>query len=175
MVNLYGQKAPAKAVITKDSPVGSDLSETVVQAFCDQIVKELDGTQEDFKKQSYQNYTIYSHQLNKWLNYQFLELDSDIDRSWFNKIQEFFVFFHKTKRAYDRSLEADTSKTKTLSKKNFEIGVASFKKFLKQKPPKANPQRVAYLKRVKEAYLKEKRAAERAKERASGSKKSLYD
>ncbi len=175
MVSLYGQKAPAKTVMTKDSPVGSDISETVVQAFCDQIVKELEGTQNDFKKQSYQNYTIYSHQLNKWMNYQFLELDSDIDRSWFNKIQEFFVFFHKTKRTYDRSLEADTSKAKTLSKKDFEVGVASFKKFLKLKPPKANPQRVAYLNREKKKYLEEKRAKERAKERASGNKTSLYD
>lgn len=170
MVNLYGQ---AKPVMAKDSPVGGDLTGEVVKKFCDQVTKELDNTQKDFKKQSYQNYVLLSHQLNKWLHYQFLELDSDINRSWFNKVQEFLVFFHNTKKTYDRSLDTANSKAKILNKNRFEAGVANFKKFMELKPPKPPPQRLEVLKRRKEEYLKAKRAEERRKGNAG--KKRLFD
>lgn len=171
MITLYGQ-APARPVITKDSPVGGDLSEEVVKKFCDQIIKELDSTQSKFNKQSYQNYILLNHQLNKWLNYQFLELDSDINRDWFRKIGEFLVFFYNTKKAYDRSLEADTSEAKSLSKKRFDAGVENFKKFLEREPPKPPAQRLEILKRQKQEYHQVKRAAERKK---SGNTRKLFD
>lgn len=171
MISLYGQSKP---VMTKDSPVGGDLTGEVVKKFCDQVTKELDSTQKDFKKQSYQNYVLLSHQLNKWLHYQFLELDSDINRSWFNKVQEFLAFFYNTKKEYDRSLATENSETKALCKKRFDAGVANFKKFMELKPPKPPPQRLEVLKRQKQEYLRAKKVEERKKS-SGGKTRKLFD
>ncbi|MFA6658129.1 MAG: hypothetical protein WCS25_00375 [Victivallaceae bacterium] len=107
------------------------------------------------------------------MNYQFLELDSGIDRNWFKKLDQFIVFFHNTKRANDFSSDAADSEARALCKKRFEAGFANFKKFMELKPPKPPPQRLEVLKRRKEEYLKAKRAEERRKGNAG--KKRLFD
>jgi len=173
MISLYGQRSQAKPVMTKDSPLGSDISEEVVKKFCSKLSDFLKSDSDNFKKSTYINYHYMHRDLSEWLNYQFLELDSGIDRNWFKKLDQFIVFFHNTKRANDFSSDAADSEARALCKKRFEAGFANFKKFMELKPPKPPPQRLEVLKRRKEEYLKAKRAEERRKGNAG--KKRLFD
>lgn len=170
-VTLFGQ---APVVKTKESGYG-DITPERVQQFCDMLKKTIEDDLKDYSKISYAKYNVHYRTLGSWINYSFLELDSDIDTSWFKKIHSYVRFCYTTKKKYDLSPFNAEYKEQVTNKKLFEAAFENFKKFLKQKTPKANPQRVAYLKREKEKYLREKRAKERAEERASGSKKSLYD
>lgn len=161
-----------KPIIAKDSPTGRDIDETTVEGFIKRIQDYLNEDLKNYQKPSYMKYSFQLNELQKWLNYQFLEADTEIDISWFKKLHEFIDFFYKTKREYDLSSMPTKSKFKADNKNKFEIVAKRFDVLIK-KPTKANPQRVAYLKRRKEEYLKAKRAEERRKGNAG--KKRLFD
>jgi|GEM_PF-5610224 hypothetical protein len=169
---VYSQSSPSKKVSTKDSPTGSDFTRETVETFCRNLTAELEENQKNYKKQSYLSYSLHHKTIERWLNYQFLELDSEINLSWFRKLDEFIQFFYNTKRSYDKSSEAETSETKTLSKKRFDAGLENFKKFLEKDPPKPPAQRLEMLKRQKQEYLRTKKAQER---KQSGNTRKLFD
>lgn len=163
-----------KPIITKDSPTGRAIDQDAVGAFTKTIQDYLNEDLKNYPKSSYMKYSFSVDELQKWLNYQFLEADTEIDINWFKKLHEFVNFFYQTKLEHDLSPLAAKSKFKADNKNKFEIVAKRFDVLIK-KPVKANPQRVAYLKREQKKHFEEKRAKERAKERASGNKTSLYD
>lgn len=174
MISLYGQGSQTRPVMVKDSPAGSDISEEVVKKFCAKLSGFLKSDSDNFKKSTYINYHYMHRNLSEWLNYQFLELDSGIDRNWFKKLDQFIIFFHNTKRANDFSSDAADSEAKALCKKRFDVGVANFKKFMEVKPPKPPPQRLEVLKRQKQEYLRAKKVEER-KKNSGGKTRKLFD
>ncbi len=171
---VYSQNNSASAGFTKDPPGGKDITQDVVEAFCRKLLAELETDQKNYAKQSYLSYSLARNNVNRWLNYQFLELDSDINQSWFKKLNQFIQFFHDTKRSYDKSREVENSEFRVLNKKRFDAGVASFKKFMELKPPKPPPQRLEVLKRQKQEYLRAKKVEER-KKNSGGKTRKLFD
>ncbi len=163
--------APAKPVITKDSPTGGDITSEIAKEFANKLVNYAEEDLQNFGKPSYTRYTYLHNTMVKWLNYQFLEADSEIAISWFKKIDEFIVFFQNTKKDYDLGFQEAGSPEKQQLKQRFEKGLANLKGILEQVPPKTKPDRLEALKRQKQTYLREKKAAERAK---SG-KQTLFD
>lgn len=151
-----------KAPLVKDSPTGNFIEKSTVKGFTETVIKFLEEDLDNYSKTSYLKYSGRLNELRKWMNYQFLIADSEIDLSWFKKVEEFLNFFHKTKKENDLSYEAADSKFKTDNKRKFETGVDRFKKLV-EKPTPANKDRVADLKQQQRAYLRQKAAAERAK------------
>ncbi len=160
--SMLGQAASTKPVLVKESPTGDEITKEIVEGFCRKIVEYVEEDLDNPKKSSFLKYASISGDLKKWMNYQFLELDSGIDKSWFVKVDEFIAFFMKTKREYETSSELSDSKFKTTNKKRFEVGLERFKALI-DKPTPAKKERLDILKLQKKEYQRQKEAAERAK------------
>ena len=172
---VFGQAAgnnrpPAK---TNETSYG-DITPDRVKQFCDMLRKSLEDDLKDYPKVSYAKYSAYRRTLADWINYSFLELDSDIDISWFKKLHVYLKFCYNTKKEYDLSPFKAEAEQKVINKKRFEAGFANFKKFMEVKPPKPPPQRLEVLKRQKQEYLRARKVEER-KKNSGGKTRKLFD
>ncbi len=164
-----------KTVITKEPPMGNAVSPEIVEKFYENLVSIAEKDLENFATPSYMKYSSLHDDLVKLMNYQFLELDSEIELSWFKKVDDFISFFYKTKRTNDLGFQAADSPKKIENKKRFETGLANFKKFLEKEPPKPKLERLEVLKRQKQEYEREKRLKEKTQGKGSDGKQKLFD
>lgn len=167
----FGQavKAPQKdAPKLTNYPPGDGLysvEREYILKFCKEVSEAMNNRIAGKKGISSSAFAAMTSQVTAWSNYRFIEVDTEIDISWFKSLAQFSDFFQKTLRRLESSRQPATHPDIQKLKKNLKIGAERFETLINN-PPKAPEQRLTFLKREKKKFIE-------AEETRKKNKKSL--